>query len=138
MKTKRSGTNVSCQVCKLEIILDWQTWELAKQSKWMKLSYVVSFIKHELLKKSLNTTQSFQNSISQEQESPGNASPIKGRSRSRGRICITELHKSLGQKIFKTGSEPSNINNKQADTIRMAGERGHPHGMEQYSRGQQQ
>jgi hypothetical protein len=80
MKTKRSGTNVSCQVCKLEIILDWQTWELAKQSKWMKLSYVVSFIKHELLEKSLKTTQSFQNSISQEQDSPGNASPIEGRS----------------------------------------------------------
>jgi hypothetical protein len=82
MKTKHSGANVSCRVCKLEIILDWQTWELAKQSKWMKLSYFVSLIKHELLKKSLNTTQSFQNSTSQEQESPGNASPIEGRSRS--------------------------------------------------------
>ncbi len=114
MKTKHSGANVSCRDCKLEIILDWQTWKLAKQSKWMKPSYVASFIKHELLKKSLNTTQSFRNSTSQEQESPGNASPIKGRSCSWGCICITELHKSLGQKIFKTGQNQATLTtNKQ-------------------------
>ncbi len=112
-------TSWRCSLCRLETILEWQTCNLAKKHKWIKLSYVLS---HPNMTFWNNLYRPINGSEKRYQENkrPGDASPIKGRSSSWGCIGITELHQSLETQdiIQKIPSRSKPKKNGKADPTR--------------------